>query len=147
MSELNDAPEGNAWKCPDCGKLATLGGNAAFHRDVAEHGEPSLVPFTAPESELTKLKAELAKLRDGWISVTERLPEAVGDDHESVFVFGRLAGVRANGLKHHMERHVGWRRDGRWLSEKTDNYGNYIELVDVSHYRELPAPPTDGRAE
>ena len=42
-SDMPDAPEGKAWKCPDCGCLATLGGNAVFHAVTKHHGSPTIV--------------------------------------------------------------------------------------------------------
>lgn len=85
------------------------------------------------EKERDQLKAELATLRDGWISVTDesRLPEK--DEARTVFV------------------------PTEYPSQMTANYstrfkqwyavpGNYW-LSNVTHHRELPTPPTDGRAE
>lgn len=40
----DDAPDGQVWKCPDCGMMASLGCNAGSHRDTRHHGEPSLIP-------------------------------------------------------------------------------------------------------
>lgn len=51
--DIQDAPHGFAWRCPDCASIATLNENARFHRDTKKHGQPTLVPFkwnAAPET-------------------------------------------------------------------------------------------------
>lgn len=37
-----DAPQGDAWKCPNCDSWATIGGNAAYHATKTGHGVPEL---------------------------------------------------------------------------------------------------------
>lgn len=39
---IQDAPEGQAWHCPDCLSSATLGGNAGYHATKTGHGIPTL---------------------------------------------------------------------------------------------------------
>lgn len=56
-----DAPDGRAWKCPDCDCWATLGCNAGYHRDTESHGDPALVPLRpliAAKDEAEELAAE-----------------------------------------------------------------------------------------
>lgn len=38
-----DAPQGDAWHCPDCDHWATIGGNAAHHATKTGHGVPHLL--------------------------------------------------------------------------------------------------------
>lgn len=62
-----DAPDGQCWECPDCGNLASLGGNAGFHRDNERHGEPRLItqPTKIPDpwkDEREKLEARVREL-------------------------------------------------------------------------------------
>jgi hypothetical protein len=38
----HDAPQGQAWLCPDCDSWATLGGNAGFHAQATGHRAPIL---------------------------------------------------------------------------------------------------------
>lgn len=57
---LEDAPEGHVWRCPDCGVSATLGDNAAYHRDKNKHREPELIAKTSTPDAIDRLDAELS---------------------------------------------------------------------------------------
>lgn len=59
-----DAPEGYAWKCPDCTMWATIGGNAGYHSTVTKHGVPRLVPN---ENLLREQDEKIAEARDEYI--------------------------------------------------------------------------------
>jgi len=50
-----DAPQGDAWHCPNCDHWATIGGNAAHHATKTGHGVPHLLkmpPEVAPMPEV-----------------------------------------------------------------------------------------------
>lgn len=49
-----DAPEGMAWKCPDCDLWATLGGNVGYHAEKTNHGVPVLMPLARREGHKTR---------------------------------------------------------------------------------------------
>lgn len=83
-----------------------------------------------PEDRIAEMKAELAKLRDGWISVTERLPEDT-----------KARNVRCPENRNTFTAY--WKNGAWWI------FGAFETRVpdEVTHYRDLPAPPNDGRAE
>lgn len=77
LSWPDDAPDGMAWQCPDCGAWATLGGNAGFHRDKMNHGQPELHPLPPPaESETARLRRLLAAANARAAELEGELAEA-----------------------------------------------------------------------
>jgi hypothetical protein len=95
-------------------------------------GEPVWNAFKAYKQsvEIDALRAELkaAKERDRWIPVGERLPEK---DAHVLFYEARFR-----------DTHLGWYEadESVW---RTYDEGNQIDDENVSHWRELPQPPTE----
>lgn len=121
--------------CPDCGKYRELLSSPAAREEVSR--------VYTPSEEIDAAQAHMREARDNrWISVDDRLPE----EGDTMILFGRIARTRPNGTRFVMEAQTGWQRDGRWWSDRTDNYGRNLEISDVTHWRELPPPPTEGGA-
>lgn len=59
-----DAPEGFFWHCQECGKEASLGGNAAYHVTTSGHSMPTLAPIPPPPKPIPPLtKTQLSQVR------------------------------------------------------------------------------------
>lgn len=58
-----DAPDGEAYYCPDCDSVATLSGNAAFHASTSGHQLPFLGPWSPEIGEVEFLRREKDRLQ------------------------------------------------------------------------------------
>lgn len=97
-----DAPEGQCWKCPDCGVWASLGGNAAFHVTKSGHGMPTLIQMPVIEPAAPPAAPEPLKATETPLQACERLISAFNEASKAV----DWAEVGRNAL-----------RRQRWLSQ------------------------------
>jgi len=118
-------------------------------RDLARCRSRSGIQAVVEQREWRKkaeaLQAELATLRDGWISVKERLPEF----NKPVWLYEPGRGIwigdrydEAEGWLWTNSHGAVWHNGTKWDCDDQldDDYK-------PTHWRDLPAPPTDGRAE
>lgn len=73
-------------------------------------------------------------MNDSWISVDERLPDIRDDSVLAYFISGGIDMV-------HIEDYFGDITAGQ-AEDGTQLYTKYYKQVGITHWRELPEPPT-----
>jgi hypothetical protein len=88
------------------------------------------------QSRITALEAENKRLREGWVSCNDRLPEL----NETVFICCNVASI-VDGVKKPLRPLIAiYKGNGMFLcTEDNDIWG--IKEEAITHWRELPTPP------
>lgn len=102
-----------------------------------EHGTYLITTAQAEAYASAKVREALESLQ--WISVADRLP----DERERVLAFGRIRSTNLGPGK--LGISVAWRIADRYFTDGASNV--FGEMLCVTHWMPLPAPPLPGPVE